>query len=104
MEFAVHHQVFVAGQERIDGGVLRGKTDASTDLGRVADDVESGDHRRAVGGLGQRGQDAHHRGFAGTVGAEDSGHRPGGHVDVHPGQCCGVAVALHQPGGLNCMC
>ena len=28
MEFAVHHQVFVAGQERIDGGVLRGKTDA----------------------------------------------------------------------------
>ena len=43
MQLAEHHEVLPPGEQRVDGGVLGGQTDAPPHLAALGGDVEPGD-------------------------------------------------------------
>ncbi len=97
VEPADHLEVLEAGQVLVDGGVLPGKTDVLADAGRIADDVEADDARRALVRSQQCCEDSNCRGFAGAVGPEEAKDRPRLDPEVYAAKSVYVAVALPEP-------
>ena len=101
VEAADHLQVLEAGQVLVDGRVLAREPDVLANLGRVADDVEARDPRRALVGVEQRGQDPDRGRLAGAVRAEqpEDAARLDAQIDAAKG--LDVAVALVEAAGLD---
>ena len=89
-------EVLPAGQQFVDCSVLAGEHDRAPHRGGVGDDVVAGDERATRVGSAQRGEDADRRRLARAVGAEQTEHRPGCHLEVDPAQGNLVAEALLQ--------
>ncbi len=101
VETADHLEVLGAGQVVVDGRVLAGEPDPLANLGRMAEYVDSGDARRALVGLQQRGQDPHCRRLAGTVRPEQAEHDPGLHAEVDPVERDDLAIPLTKSARLD---
>ena len=99
VEAADHLEVEPAGEEAVDGGLLRGDADAAAHLVGLVDDVEAGHRPRALGGDGEGGEDADRGGLAGAVVAEEAEHGAGRHVEVEVAEGPEVVVALAEPLG-----
>ncbi len=69
---AEHPQVLGAREVLVDRGVLAGQADDRAELLRLRDDVEAGHGGAAGVRLQQRGEDAHRRRLAGTVGSQEA--------------------------------
>jgi hypothetical protein len=83
VEAAHHGQVLQPGEVLVDRRVLAGETDAMTQRGGIAHDVQT-DHRRGARiRCEQRREDAHQRRLARPVGAEQPQDRALWHVEVH---------------------
>jgi hypothetical protein len=91
-----HLQVLEAGQVLVDRRVLPGQADAGPQGGRLADDVVAGHARAAAVGRQEGGEDAHRRGLARPVGAEQPQHAALGDREVDPAQRLDLAVRLVQ--------
>jgi hypothetical protein len=96
-----HLQVLEAGQVLVDRRVLPGQADAGPQGGRLADDVVAGHARAAAVGRQEGGEDAHRRGLARPVGAEQPQHAALGDREVDPAQRLDLAVRLVQALGLD---
>ena len=79
-------QVLPPGLQLVERGVLAGEADSPPHLVPLANDVEAADPRAAASGCGQRGEDAHGRGLAGAVRAEQREHRPARDVEIDAGK------------------
>ena len=86
VEAADHLEVGARGEQVVDGGLLAGEAELRAHDGRIGDDVVPGDRRAALGRAQQRGEDAHRRGLAGAVVAEQAEHRALGDVEVDVAQ------------------
>ena len=88
-----HDQVLAPGQVLVDRGVLPGQADDRAKLLRLLDDVEARDRGVAGVRLQQRREDAHGRGLAGPVRAEQSQDRAFGDLEVHAVECADLVLA-----------
>ena len=95
-------QVLAAGQVLVDRGVLAGQADrlAHVAAGRGATSKPATVAPPGVG-VEQRGEDAHRRGLAGAVGAEQAEHAAAGHDEVDAVERLHVAVVLDKSGRDN---
>jgi hypothetical protein len=75
-------QQFASGHERIDGRVLEGDTDGTTNLVGLFHHVETRHQCRARGGLQEGREHAHDRALAGAVRAEQSEDLARAHFEV----------------------
>ncbi len=100
-ELADQDQVLAAGEQPVQGGVLRGDPDVAPDLCRVGHHVDAGDGSASRVRHCQRGQDPDRGRLACTVGPEQSEDRPGCHREADPCEGLGLPVALDQPLGLD---
>ena len=87
VQLADHLEVLAAGEEPVDGRVLRREPEAAAHGHGVAQDVVAGDVRRALVGPGQGGQDADGRGLAGAVRAEHRADGAARDVEVDTVEC-----------------
>ena len=94
VELADHLEVLEAGQVLVDRGVLAGEPDLRAQRRGIALHVEPYDARAAPVGLEQRGEDSHHCGLAGPVGAEQGEHAAGAGGEVDAAQRAHRAVRL----------
>src|ERR1700727_2172426 len=100
---ADHAKFLGPGHFLVNRGVLAGEREQLADLDRVRHHVVPADAGVPAVRLQQRGQDAHDRGLARPVRAEQGEHPPGVGGNVHPGQGLGVAESFGQPFGCdNC--
>ena len=97
-------EVLPSGEDLVDGGELAGEADRLAHLRGLGGDVVPVDGRSSAVGLEQRGQDLHHRGLAGTVGAEqgEDGARRNAQIDAPEHRV--VAEGLGEPGDLDGWC
>ncbi len=92
-------EVRAGGEQAVDRGGLACQPDPRADGGSIGHDVEAVDPRAARAGLGERGEDAHRRGLAGAVVAEQSEDGTGRHVEIQVAQRPEVAIALAEAVG-----
>jgi hypothetical protein len=101
VQLADHHEVLAAGEQAVDGRVLRGEADAAADLLGLGHDVVARDPRAALVGRAERGEDADGGRLAGSVRAEQPADRACGHRQVDAAESVRVPVALLEAGGLD---
>ncbi|HEY4990489.1 MAG TPA: hypothetical protein VII33_00220 [Nakamurella sp.] len=94
-------QVLLTGEEVNNGRELAGDTNLGAHRGKIGGQFVSGDVRTLRSAVIRGGQDLHHRGLAGAVGAEQREDRPFGHGEVDPVEDDIVAVGLPESGGRN---
>src|SRR6185503_4263354 len=90
-------EVLPPTEDLVHGSELPGQADGVPDLRRLRGDVEAVDAGRAGVGLEQGGEDPHHRGLAGAVGAEQGEDASPRDVEVNAAQHLELAVRLLQP-------
>src|SRR5690606_15682027 len=101
VEPAEHGEVAPPAQHLVHGRVLADQSDPVAHLVRLADHVETGDLGASAVRAQQGGQDAHGRGLAGTVRAEQPVHRSAWHGEIEPVERGGPAVPLEQTLGTD---
>src|SRR5690606_14779862 len=97
-----HDQVFPAGEELIDRGVLTGQADAGPDLVRLPHDVEPGYFDATGIRPEQGGQDADGGRLSGAVRTEDTEDRTRLSSQIQSGEGLGGAEALDDAAGEDC--
>ena len=101
VEIAQEQQMFAAGQEPIDGALLRDVTDQPSDLPRLFGDVVS-QHDGPTGcRLEQRNEDSERRTLAGSVRTEEPEDFSGPHLKREPVNGSHAIVDFAERGGLN---
>jgi hypothetical protein len=96
VEPADHLEVLEPGEVLVDGRVLAGQADDLPDLLRPGEDVDVAHPDPAGVGAQQRGEDAHTRGLASPVGAEQAEHGALRHPQVDTVEGPHGPVRLHQ--------
>jgi hypothetical protein len=94
-------QVLLAGEKVVDRRELAGDADRGADRVGVVRQVVAGDAHLAAIGADQGGQDVHHGGLPGAVGAEQREDRPFGDGEVDAIKHHLVAERLPQSGRRN---
>src|SRR5690606_29137902 len=91
-----HGEVLATGHRLLDSRVLPGEADHLPDPLGMAGRVDAVDPQRAAVGSDERGQRAHERRLARTVGAEDGDHLATVGDEVEPGEGLHVAEPLGE--------
>ena len=92
------HEVLAPGENLVDRCELAGEADRFAHVGALRGHVEPVDQGTPGVSLKQRGEDLDDRGFAGSVGAEQSHDAAPLDVEVDAAQHVEVTEGLHQPG------
>jgi hypothetical protein len=96
VEAADHHEVLLAGQVLVDGGVLAREPDLGAQRAGVADDVEARHAGAARVRLQEGREDADGRGLAGAVRPEHAEHGALGDAEVDAVERAHLPERLHE--------